>query len=130
MNKLILLSVLAVLLVAGCVQSNTSDSSTPGQFQITISHTGGYSPSTFNVNQGETVKFIATTAPGTETHMHGITIDEYEINQVVTTSDKNNPVAIEFVADKAGTFTIYCKTCREGPFGTGHPDIRATLVVS
>ncbi len=49
--------------------------------------------------------------------------------------DKGMPVIIEFVADKEGTFTIYCKTCNDDEnswkarTSSAHPDIRATLEV-
>ncbi|MBI4019836.1 MAG: cupredoxin domain-containing protein [Candidatus Aenigmarchaeota archaeon] len=125
-----LVLVAAVVLISGCTSGTANDNSntTPGvkEFQVTIGHTA-YSPSSFTVTRGDTVRFMAVAAPGTESHNHGITIDEYNINQAVTSSA--TPTKIEFVADKAGTFQIYCKTCRDGPFGTGHPDIRATLVV-
>ncbi|MEM5805530.1 MAG: cupredoxin domain-containing protein [Candidatus Aenigmatarchaeota archaeon] len=98
-------------------------------FTVTIYHTS-YIPSTFTVNKGDTVRILAVTAPGTASHNHGITIDEYGINQVVTTEDPDNPTVIEFVANKSGTFRIYCKPCWDGPFGRNHPNIQATLIVS
>jgi plastocyanin len=97
-------------------------------FDMTIFHTG-YSPSTIRVKAGDTVEIRAVTAPGTNNHNHGITIDEYGINQAVTTEDRSNPEVITFLADKKGTFSIYCGPCREGIFGLNHPDIRATLIV-
>ncbi len=96
------------------------------EFNVIIGHTS-YNPSTFTVNVGDTIRFLATTARGTSTHNHGITIDEYRINQAVTS--ENIPVTIEFAADRAGTFNIWCRTCWDGPFGRGHPNIRGTLVV-
>lgn len=109
---------------------------TPGvkEFKVTIAHTF-YSTNTFTVNKGDTVRFLANAAPGTGaesgfSHNHGITIDEYSINQAVAVEDVNNPVAIEFVADRTGEFTIYCKTCMDGPFGAGHPAIQAKLIVN
>lgn len=97
-------------------------------FRMTIFHTG-YSPSTLRVNAAEKVRIEAVTGPGTTLHNHGVTIDEYGVNQAVTTEDANNPVIIEFLADKKGTFSIYCGTCKDGIFGVNHPDIRATLIV-
>ena len=98
------------------------------EFHVTIGHTF-YSPASFVVHKGDTVRFLAVAAPGTGSHNHGITIDEYGINQAVTREDASNLVVIEFVADKQGTFTVYCKPCWDGPYGRSHPDIRATLVV-
>ena len=98
------------------------------EFRVAIGHTS-FNPASFTVQQGDTVRFLAVAAPGTGSHNHGITIDEYGINQAVTREDARNPVVIEFVADKQGTFTVYCKPCWDGPYGRSHPDIRATLVV-
>ena len=101
------------------------------QFTVIISHTA-YSPNSFEVNKGDTIRFLAVAAKGTGiesgfNHNHGITIDEYGINAVV--ASENTPTVIEFLADKAGIFNVYCKTCWDGPFGRNHPDIRATLIV-
>jgi len=140
--------VLSVLLVSGCVsqyggtqtggtgtnQTTTAPPSAPGikEFSMTIGHTF-YNPSTITVNKGDTVRIMAVSATGTGlesgvSHNHGITIDEYNIN--VAIPSETRPVVISFVADKTGTFSIYCKTCWDGPFGREHPDIRATLVVN
>ncbi|GEM_PF-3020527 len=98
------------------------------EFFIEIGHTF-YSPNKFTVKKGDTVKFFAFSSTGTSSHNHGITIDEYGIDQAVTNTERNNPTIIKFVADKAGTFKIWCKSCWEGRFGRGHPDITATLIV-
>ena len=103
------------------------------EFKAVVAH-GGYIPAKFTVNKGDTVHILATTATGQEYHKHGFTIDEYGINAAVQSSDLNNPVKIEFVADKVGTFKIYCKTCNDadgwkGKTGSTHPDIQATLEV-
>jgi plastocyanin len=131
-----LLPILAIVLVAGCVgqAANPGDAQQPPQaegpqlreFSLVIFHTR-YEPASFTVNQGDTVRLLARTSSGTESHMHGVTIDEYGINELVISSSQAK--TIEFVADRAGTFTIYCKTCWDGPFGTGHPPIQATLSV-
>lgn len=101
------------------------------QFSVTIGHTF-YSPNSFETNVGDRVRFLAVASKGTGVesglnHNHGITIDEYQINAAVVS--ENTPIVVTFLADKPGTFTIYCRTCWDGPFGRGHPDIRATLVV-
>ncbi|GEM_PF-2110964 len=136
MRLLALLPLLAIVLVAGCVgQAPSTNTETSGgaivpgikEFHVTIFHTG-YQPSIFTVDKGDTARFLVKVAPGTESHMHGITIDEYGINEASASSTQEK--AIEFVADKAGTFTIYCKTCWDGLFGRGHPNIQATLTVN
>ncbi len=118
----------ALIAAAACTQQAATTNSEPGtkEFQVTIGHTF-YNPRTFEANVGDTVRFLAIAAQGTASHNHGITIDEFNVNQAVISED--SPVVIEFVADKSGTFDIYCATCWEGPYGRGHPDIRATLVV-
>lgn len=127
----------AAVIVLGCVQqtqaqqqTKQNETHTPQtrQFSMVISHTF-YNPSTLTVNKGDTVVIKAVAAPGTASHLHGITIDDYEINEAVISEDPNNPVIIQFVADNEGTFTVYCKTCWSGPFGQGHPPIKAFLDV-
>ncbi len=133
MKVIIAILVLASVLVAGCVgQSPTTQQPPPvtgpavREFNVTIFHTG-YSPSSFTVNKGDTVRFRVLTSPGTIEHMHGITIDAYNINEDALSVTE--PKVIEFVADKSGTFSVYCKTCWDGIFGRGHPDIRTSLTV-
>src|SRR3989304_4692095 len=103
------------------------------EFRVTIGHTF-YNPSSFTVNKGQTVRFLANAAKGTGdesgfSHNHGIAIDEYGINESVTSEDTSNPKVIEFVADKAGEFNIWCRSCWDGPFGRNHPAIEAKLIV-
>ena len=56
-----------------------------------------------------------------------MTIDEFGIDEAVI--DEREPKVIEFIAVKKGSFKIYCAPCWEGPYGRGHPDIEATLIV-
>ena len=143
-NKFLIVGlVLAVILVSGCAgyssqKSPTSQSSvsSPGEslgggtktIPIQIDHTA-YLPATITVTKGDHVKLLVSTVVGTSKHRHGITIDEYSINQAVQTEDKNTPAVIEFDATKAGTFKIWCKTCADGIFGAEHPKIEGKLVV-
>ena len=96
------------------------------EFKITIDHSGGYSLSKISVNKGDTVKILAIS--NQPPHEHGIAIDAYSINQVVMKNSFDSPDVIEFTADKAGTFEIYCKTCDAGPLGA-HPWMKGTLEV-
>ncbi len=98
------------------------------EFALMISH-NAYSLDKIVVNKDDKVRIYFYASSGTLSHKHGISIDEYNINQVTTTEDSKNTDKIEFTADKQGIFKIYCKTCWDGPFGKGHPDIEAKLVV-
>lgn len=134
------LPVMLVVLISACVSPAGQNQTPQGEqqpglkvFKVVIGHTF-YSPNTFTVAKGDRVRFLANAAKGTGvesgfSHNHGITIDEYSINQAVATEDESKPVVIEFLADKAGEFRIYCKTCLDGPFGQDHPQINAKLVV-
>ncbi len=115
------------------IQEPKQSPKTVKEFNVTIFHTS-YSPKTFEVNLGDPVRISAISGPGLESHKHGITIDAYNINRAARTTNPSNPEIIEFVADKRGTFTIYCRTCNDidgwkGNSNIDHPDIRATLVV-
>jgi len=113
--------------------STSSSSTTSGNVKTImaiISHNAGYyftgdaatDPTTITVSKGDVVKII--TQDENPSHNHGITIDEYGINQVTS----SNPT-IQFTADKVGTFKIYCKPCLDGPLGA-HPWMTGTLVVN
>lgn len=147
MRLFIVLGLIFALLLFGCASNapatNSQTSATAPtaaadnakEFKVTIGHDSGYIPKTFSVNKGDVVRFLAVTEPGTSWHGHGIAIDEYGINQVVRSEDASNPVKIQFTADKAGTFKIYCKTCNDATnswkatTGGAHPDVQATLIV-
>lgn len=112
------------------LEDKTSVTQTPGMTKVTMTifHTG-YSTSAIRAKLGDTVEIDAVIESGTSAHKHGITISEYGINRLVTSENSNSPEIIKFTADKKGTFSIFCGTCRDGIYGTGHPDIRATLIV-
>ncbi len=97
------------------------------EFSVTIFHTR-YEPGSISVRPGSMVRLNVLTAEGTSAHMHGIAIDDYGINELVTS--ETAPKAITFKADRKGTFTAYCGTCANGPFGREHPDIRMTIIVN
>lgn len=96
------------------------------EFRITIDHNSGYSPNKISVNEGDTVKILVIS--NQPSHNHGITIDAYSINKAILKSSFTNPDVIEFVADKSGTFEMYCKTCETGPLGA-HSWMKGTLEV-
>lgn len=89
----------------------------------------GYVPNDIRVQEGDTVRLLAVTQPGTASHRHGITIDAFGVNREVASEDSNNPVAVDFTADKAGSFMVYCGTCPLGSLGSSHPRIYAALNV-
>ncbi len=128
MRKLfIMLAMVAVLLLA-CQKTTvqTSVSDPVKEFKIKMTHSVGYSPNAFEVDKGDTVRFLATSDP--VSHRHGIAIDEFKVNVEITKSSAQEPQVIEFVADKAGTFKIHCKSCDEGPLGS-HPWMEGKLIV-
>ena len=112
--------------------ATTAATSTGAVRQVTavLDHSAGYIFSgnsvvgtTITVNKGDTLKISATS--NQPAHQHGITIDAYSINQAVTESN----TIIQFVANQAGSFKIYCKTCETGPQGP-HAWMAGTLVVN
>ncbi|MEK6945552.1 MAG: cupredoxin domain-containing protein [Nanoarchaeota archaeon] len=71
-----------------------------------------YTPSTITVKKGDRVKIVMNNIDTT----HGIAIPDYNVTGVD---------GVEFIADKAGTFTFHCPTfC-----GGGHREMTGTLVV-
>lgn len=137
--KLLALLPIAIVLIAGCTSSppvtggdtNPSPPSPPAapepapppsaaqvrEFTITARQFQ-FNPSTITVNKGDRVKLTVTSEDVT----HGFSISEYNINKVL---QPNTPVIVEFTADQAGTFTMFCSvTC-----GSGHSGMRGTLVV-
>ncbi len=127
MKKVFVFLVLTFFLLA-CTkqQATTSADSHVKEFRISITHAGGYDPNTFNVNKGDTVRFLATSDP--LFHQHGITILEYNLSVQVTAGPNDPPQIIEFVANKPGEFLIWCGTCLTGPLGD-HPWLRGQLIV-
>ena len=77
-----------------------------------------YDPSTITVNKGDKVKITITSMDTT----HGFRLPEFEISEEIS---PNNPVTIEFVADKIGDFDFWCTVyC-----GSGHGGMRGKLIV-
>jgi|SRR3989338_5857395 len=76
-------------------------------------------PSTITVNKGDTVKLHITSIDVE----HGFRLAEFKVNEKLK---KGETVNVEFVADKAGSFTFFCNVyC-----GEGHSGMRGTLVVN
>lgn len=77
-----------------------------------------FNPDPIIVNKGDKVKLILTS----EDVEHGFAIVEYGINKRFS---KENPVIVEFTADKTGEFRIFCSVfC-----GSGHSSMKGKLIV-
>lgn len=75
-------------------------------------------PDPIVVKLGEKVRLVVTSADVT----HGLAISKFKINLSVSPGEAEG---IEFVADKKGTFQIYCSVyC-----GPGHGHMHASLIV-
>ncbi len=77
-----------------------------------------FSPSTITVNKGDKVKITITSTDVA----HGFSLPDFNINERL---EPNQPVTVEFVADKVGTFTFRCNV----PCGSGHSSMKGTLIV-
>jgi nitrosocyanin len=64
-----------------------------------------WTPGTFIVKKGDHVKI---TLINTASAIHAFAIDGYPVNVQVNFADKDNTKTVEFNADKAGIFRIYC----------------------
>jgi len=140
MKKMILLLILGVFLISACAKQNSTDLvgggiPVPQNTQTTAETNGGassgavkefkmtakqfaFEPSTIEVNKGDKVKLIVTSTDVP----HGMAIPEYGINERL---DPGKPVAIEFTADKQGSFTAFCSVfC-----GSGHSNMKGKIIV-
>src|SRR3989338_1552071 len=70
-----------------------------------------FSPNEITVNKGDTVRIKITNTKGT----HDFKIDEFN---AYTETPLNEQVAVEFAADKAGSFEYYCT--KPGHRANGH----------
>ncbi len=64
-----------------------------------------WTPSTFIVKKGDHVKIKLI---NTASAIHAFAIEGYDVNVQVNFADKDNKKVVEFTADKAGIFRIYC----------------------
>jgi nitrous-oxide reductase len=64
-----------------------------------------FTPDVVRVKQGDTVKLHITNVEQTKDATHGFAIADYNIQASI---DPGEVVNIEFVADKPGTFNLYC----------------------
>ncbi len=64
-----------------------------------------WTPSFFVVKKGDHVKI---TLVNLASAVHAFAIDGYDVNVQVNNAEKDNSKTVEFTADKAGIFRIYC----------------------
>ena len=64
-----------------------------------------WGPGAVVVQKGDTVQLKAINNVKSEPHVHGLAIDAYGIKKEVNVG---KPETVEFTADKAGIFPIYC----------------------
>jgi len=118
------LAVAAVVL--GSAQALGSSSSVAAQSGATVrefdltAERFTFTPDHLEVNQGDTVRITARSADGT----HGFAIRKLKVEKTIPRG--GDPVVIEFVASKAGSFVFKCSEyC-----GRGHDGMRGLLVVN
>jgi len=77
-----------------------------------------FNPSSIKVKLGDHARLVITALD----HDHGFKLDAFKIDQLLK---KDEPVTVEFTADKAGTFPFECSHfC-----GLGHKRMKGELVV-
>jgi len=73
-------------------------------YTVEIQGTKFWLPSSITVKKGDTVKIKATSKVPGANSVHGFSIDDFKVQEVADTNGKE----FQFVADKAGIFTIRC----------------------
>lgn len=117
MNTSLAIGVLAVAAVVAA--PGRADEPGRRSFEVTASRFQ-YEPDTLEVREGDSVRITLRSADGT----HGFAIKEYKVKKAIPKGGA--PVTVEFVADKAGTFTFACSEyC-----GSGHRQMKGRLVVA
>jgi nitrosocyanin len=109
MNRLYT-AVLAVALGGAAVyaQAPAKDAAPVREFKsVNIEVKGNkiWTPSFFVVKKGDHVKITLINAASA---IHAFAIEGYDVNVQVNFADKDNTKVVEFNADKAGIFRIYC----------------------
>ena len=77
-----------------------------------------FNPDIIRVKKGDKIRLIIKSIDVT----HGIEIKEYNIRETIY---PNEPVTVEFSADKAGEFIFRCNI----PCGSGHSEMTGKLIV-
>ncbi len=101
----------------GNVAENKAASPQVKEFDVTAKQ-WEFIPDTITVNKGDTVILNVESIDVN----HGISIPQFGVGESLSPGKK---VTVEFVADKAGTFSFYCSVyC-----GEGHSNMKGTLIV-
>lgn len=107
--------VTTLTLVKPSVASQTSETA---EFHIEASHFQ-FEPNRIDVSEGQRVRLVLHSLDG----VHGLAIPEFGVSLRIP--EGGVPVAIEFIADKAGVFPFGCSEyC-----GVGHADMTGEIVV-
>jgi len=110
MNKIILAALAIVILIGGYSYYGKGGAGTGAVKEFSMISrmdingevmSPTFSLSEIRVKKGDTVKITVTNTNGT----HDFVLDEFGIQKE---TPLNEPVVIEFVADKVGTFEYYC----------------------
>ena len=74
---------------------------------VNINYEGNnvWTPGTYVVNKGEKVRFKLYNRVKADPNVHGFAIEEFNVKVDVY---RDKPETVEFVADKAGLFRIWC----------------------
>ena len=94
-----------------------TEAPTVKEFTITAKRFS-FTPSVITVNAGDTVKLSITSTDVT----HGFAISTFGVSERLSPGQTTE---VEFVADKAGTYSFFCTV----PCGSGHSTMRGTLIV-
>lgn len=118
--------ILVISLVGGCAQKQESGESgqlTDGVREIKVrAFQFGFEPDPIIANKGEKVKLIITSTDVT----HGFAIDELGIDVDLP---PNEPVVVEFVAEKGGKYFFYCSVPCDTEGKVGHAAQTGWLVI-
>ena len=123
MEKLIIISIgFVLLLINACAGEKPNPAVLPDsplkEFKITAKQFA-FEPETIELKKGDSVRLIITSTDVP----HGFSVPEYGINERL---NPGQPVSIEFIADKEGTFTSFCSVfC-----GSGHGKMKGKIIVS
>ncbi len=80
----------------------------------------GWEPTEIRVKKGDRVKLLLSSREGT----HGFGLRDFDI-EVGPFAPGMSPEAVEFVADKTGSFEFRCNV----PCGAGHRDMKGKFIV-